>query len=104
MKKDDKIGVIKQDGRVIGAIFANQTIKWDSPLEGNKAGLESRIENVVASQKNGISSIAAVYAVLILQEAFAKTSLSFDLIVDLFYGIEPDVIIHDNLDLGEAMP
>jgi hypothetical protein len=92
MNENDKIGIIKQGGQVVGTILANQTVKWSGSLQGDSVGTETAIEEILAFQQDGLDSIAAVYAVSKLTEAFAGTSVSFALLVDQLYGTEPDVI------------
>ena len=92
MNENDKIGSIKQGGQVVGTILANQKIEWVKALQGNEAGIESVIEKILSIQKDGLDSIAAVYAVAKLSEAFAGTSVSFTLLVEPMFGVEPDVI------------
>lgn len=92
MNQNDKIAIIKQNGRKVGIILANQTIQWSESLQNDATGAESDIEKILAFQSDAVDSIAAVYAVAKLNEAFAGTSVEFVLIVDQFYGTAPDVI------------
>lgn len=92
MRPDDKIAVVKQNGRSVGVILADQTIKWTEPLKNDAEGEEPYIEKILAFQADALESIAAVYAVRKLNEAYSGTSVEFVLLVDQFYGTEPDVI------------
>ena len=92
MRLDDTIANIKQNGRRVGAILANQTIQWDAALQNDAIGAESDIDKILKFQSDAVDSTAAVSAVTNLHEAFAGTSVEFVLVVDQLYGTDPDVI------------
>ena len=86
------IARIDQNGHEVGHIRLDQSIEWLKPLEGQYAGQEKYIETFTREMLDSLAARGAILATLELQDTYKKTGLSFTLLVDPMFGVEPDVI------------